>query len=108
MTAREKAITICREASKSAESAARHTAAIALALGYDVRKVADDKYGGDWEGPDMEAVELAATAWLRVDPEPLGIETPHDPRRDAAAADLLEKESDDESEGSEAGPPDQP
>lgn len=90
MTLREKAILICLAASYSKAASARNYGETAYRLGMDVEE--DD---GDWYGPDMEAVEIAAVAWCRVDPEPLGIISPLDPRRDAAAAEALRRADDD-------------
>lgn len=82
---RDKAARIC-EAAATPETHAQNYAKTAADIGLDVKYDEKDDTG---EGPDMEAVEMAAQAWLEVDPEPLGIISPNDPRRDAAAAKML-------------------
>ena len=93
MSTRDRAIAICRSVAADPDYGNGHVAEHAIRLGYDVHLVRGEPGGvmSDYEGSDMDAVELASEAWLRVDPEPLGIESPNDPRRDAAAADMLEK-----------------
>lgn len=82
---RAKAVRICRAAGESYAAAAKRYEALAEELGLDV------KFDGeDATGPDMEAVELAAVAYLRVDPEEHGITSITDPKRDRVAADKLE------------------
>lgn len=89
------AIELCRAAAADPGYRRGHYAEHAIKLGYNVSYVRGSGPRGTWRadytGPDMEAVELASSAWLAVDPEPLGIEKPSDPRRDLAAAELLEK-----------------
>ena len=82
---REKAARIC-EAAATPETTAQNYAKTAADIGLDVTY---DEDTDDGEGPDMEAAEMAAVAWLKVDPEPLGITSVHDPRRDAEAARML-------------------
>jgi hypothetical protein len=93
VTEREKAIAICRRAVEHPLTCAYDTPEHAIALGFDVRLVHGEP--GDvnaaYAGSDLPAVELAAHAWLTIDPEPLGIKSAHDPRREEAAAKLLEE-----------------
>lgn len=88
MSARAKAIAILERAARDRESCDRHYADIAQEIGLDVRYKDDGAYG-DGEGPDMEAVELAAVEWVRA-----GDAVPQvsDPRRDAEAARRLREE----------------
>ena len=93
MTKRQRAIALCRRAAEHPLWMNGDYGQHAIALGYKVRLVRGEpgRASADYEGRHMDAVELASHAWLAVDPEPLGIEGPHDPRRDEAAAQLLEK-----------------
>lgn len=83
---RERAARICEAASASEACSAQHYALTAAQLGMDVVYYEDTD---DGIGADMDAVELAAIAWLRVDPEPHGITNSSDPKRDAVAAQML-------------------
>lgn len=77
---REKAARVC-EAAATPETTAQNYAKTAADIGLDVRYDEETDCG---EGPDM-----AAEAYLKVDPEPLGITSIADPRRDAEAARML-------------------
>lgn len=93
MTVRDRAIALCRAAAADPSYMAGDYNEHAIRLGYDVRYVRGQRgtWRADYEGSDTVAVELASHAWLAVDPEPLGIDSPNDPRRDEAAAKLLEQ-----------------
>lgn len=83
---REKAARICEAASASDALAAQHYALTANQIGLDV---VYDEVIDDGTGPDMEAVSLAALAWLRVHLVVDGIGWPHSLDRDRAAAEQL-------------------
>lgn len=93
MTTRARAIALCRAAAADPLYMKGHYAEFVMRLGYRVRHVRGRRgtAQADYEGADMAAVEFASSAWLAVDPEPLGIEDVHDGRRDTAAAQLLEQ-----------------
>lgn len=83
---REKAARICEAAAQSDAASHQHYALTAVQLGLDV---VYDEAIDDGTGPDMEAVSLAALAWLRVHIVVDGLDWPHDLRRDRAAAEQL-------------------
>lgn len=89
----ETAIRICRAAALDPEYMNGCYYQAAIRLGYQIKLVRGEPgcWRADYEGRDARAVELASAAWLSVDPEPLGITSPLDGRRDEAAAKLLEE-----------------
>lgn len=92
MTARDRAIALCRAVAADPRYMRGSYAEAAIRLGYDVHLCpGSTPITGDYAGADMEAVELASAAFLDIDPEPLGIEDVNDPRRELAAAELLEE-----------------
>jgi len=93
VTERDRAIAICRAVAADPEAGRGHYAEAAIRLGYHLRRLRGrpGSATADYIGRAAAAVELASAAWLAVDPDPLDISDPDDPRRDLAAADLLEK-----------------
>jgi hypothetical protein len=83
---REKAARICEAASKDEAASLQSYVLTASQIGLDV---VYDEATDDGTGLDMDAVNLAAIAWLKIDKVVPGLEWPRDLRRDTAAAEQL-------------------